>query len=293
MAAKNSLGKGLEAIFEDNIIESESGVVTLRLSEIKPNHEQPRKYFDEGALMELSESIKEHGVLQPLIVRPLLGGEYQLIAGERRYRAAMMAQVATVPVIIREFSDMEAMEVALVENLQRRDLNPIEEGEGYKALAEQFNLTQVEIAKKVGKSRSAVANSMRLCELPDEVKEQVSEGKLSMGHARALLALEEKEQICAAAMQVISKEMSVRQTEQMVSKMQKAAEEKLTPPTAAPVNSFYKELQIALENTWGRKVRISPSGENKGSITIDYLSREDLIEITERVTGQKIDTTEF
>ena len=290
-AMKNPLGKGLDAIFEDNILESDSGVVTLRLSEIKPNHEQPRKFFDEGALMELSESIREHGVLQPLIVRPLLGGEYQLIAGERRYRAAMLAQVATVPVIIREFSDMQAMEVALVENLQRRDLNPIEEGEGYKALAEQFSLTQAEIAKKVGKSRSAVANAMRLTELPDEVKAEVSSGALSMGHARALLSLEEKELIIKAADEVISKELSVRQTEQMVSKMQNVAQEKKVK--AQVVNSFYKELQIALENTWGRKVRISPSGENKGSITVDYLSREDLIEITERITGKKIDTTEF
>lgn len=290
-AMKNPLGKGLDAIFEDNILENDSGVVTLRLSEIKPNHEQPRKFFDEGALMELSESIREHGVLQPLIVRPLLGGEYQLIAGERRYRAAMLAQVATVPVIIREFSDMQAMEVALVENLQRRDLNPIEEGEGYKALAEQFSLTQAEIAKKVGKSRSAVANAMRLTELPDEVKAEVSSGALSMGHARALLSLEEKELIIKAADEVISKELSVRQTEQMVSKMQSTAQEKKVK--AQVVNSFYKELQIALESTWGRKVRISPSGEDKGSITVDYLSREDLIEITERITGKKIDTTEF
>ena len=290
-AMKNPLGKGLDAIFEDNILEGDSGVVTLRLSEIKPNHEQPRKYFDEGALMELSESIREHGVLQPLIVRPLLGGEYQLIAGERRYRAAMLAQVATVPVIIREVSDMQAMEVALVENLQRRDLNPIEEGEGYKALAEQFSLTQAEIAKKVGKSRSAVANAMRLTELPDEVKEEVSSGSLSMGHARALLSLEESELIVKAASEVISKELSVRQTEQMVSKMQNTAQnKKIDKPI---VNSFYRELQIALENTWGRKVRISPSGEDKGSITVDYLSREDLVEITERITGKKIDTTEF
>lgn len=289
-AVKGGLGKGLDALFQDNIMESDSGVVTLRLSEIKPNHEQPRKYFDDEALSELSESIREHGVLQPLIVRPMLGGEYQLIAGERRYRAAMLAQVSTVPVIIREYSDMEAMEVALVENLQRRDLNPVEEGEGYKALAAQFNLTQAEIAKKVGKSRSAVANAMRLSELPYEVKNLVSDGSLSMGHARALLSIEDKENICAAAIEVISKELSVRQTEQMVSRMQRTpknpAAKKLAP-------SFYKELQIALEKTWGRKVRIKPSNDDAGSITVDYLSREDLIEITERLTGSKIDSEEI
>lgn len=288
---KGGLGRGLDALFQDNIMESDSGVVTLRLSEIKPNHEQPRKYFDEGALAELADSIREHGVLQPLIVRPMLGGEYQLIAGERRYRAAMMAQVMSVPVIIREFSDMEAMEVALVENLQRRDLNPIEEGEGYKALAQQFNLTQTEIAQKVGKSRSAVANAMRLVELPDEVKEAVSDNLLSMGHARALLSLQETEQICAAAKQVIKNSMSVRQTEQMVAKMQRTP--KASTKKSARPNSFYKELEIALENTWGRKVRITPTGENVGSITVDYLSREDLIEITQRLTGKKINSEEI
>lgn len=291
MAAKiGGLGKGLDALFQDNIMESDSGVVTLRLSEIKPNHEQPRKHFDEQALLELAESIREHGVLQPLIVRPLLGGEYQLIAGERRYRAAHIAQVAAVPVIIREFSDMEAMEVALVENLQRRDLNPVEEGEGYKALAEQFNLTQAEIAKKVGKSRSAVANSMRLIELPDDVKSAIYEGQLSMGHARALLSLQDNEQICAAAEQVISKGLSVRQTEQMVSKLQRTPK---APAAKVKAPSFYKELEIALEKTWGRKIRINPTAENAGSITVDYLSREDLIELTERLTGKKIDDSEF
>ncbi len=289
-AKKGGLGKGLDALFQDNIMESDSGVVTLRLSEIKPNHEQPRKYFEEQALLELADSIREHGVLQPLIVRPLLGGEYQLIAGERRYRAAHLAQVASVPVIIREFSDMEAMEVALVENLQRRDLNPVEEGEGYKALAEQFNLTQAEIAKKVGKSRSAVANAMRLVELPDQVKTAVSEGSISMGHARALLSLQETEQICEAANDVISKGLSVRQTEQMVARMQRTPK----APAAKPrVESFYKELEIALEKTWGRKIRITPASDHAGSLTVDYVSREDLVELTERLTGKKIDDTEF
>jgi len=287
---KGGLGKGLDALFQDNIIENESGVVTLRLSEIKPNHEQPRKHFDEQALLELADSIREHGVLQPLIVRPMLGGEYQLIAGERRYRAAMMAQVASVPVVIREFSDLEAMEVALVENLQRRDLNPVEEGEGYKALAEQFSLTQAEIAKRVGKSRSAVANAMRLVELPDEVKKAVSDGSLSMGHARALLSLQENEQICEAAQQVIAKSLSVRQTEQMVARLQRSPRVQAIKPR---VESFYKELEIALEKTWGRKVRINPASDHAGSLTVDYVSREDLIELTERLTGKKIDSDEF
>lgn len=289
-AKKGGLGRGLDALFQDNSMEADSGVVTLRLSEIKPNHEQPRKFFDDEALSELAASIREHGVLQPLIVRPLLGGEYQLIAGERRYRAAMLAQVPTVPVVIREYSDMEAMEVALVENLQRRDLNPLEEGAGYKALAEQFSMTQAEIAKRVGKSRPAVANAMRLCELPQEVKDAVSSGVLSMGHARALLSLEEDEKICQAARRVAERGLSVRQTEQMVARLLK---EKSRPKKEVRVDSFYKELELALEKTWGRKVRISPSGENVGSLTVDYLNREDLIELTERLTGKKIDETEY
>ena len=289
-AKKGGLGRGLDALFQDNSMEADSGVVTLRLSEIKPNHEQPRKFFDDEALSELAASIREHGVLQPLIVRPLLGGEYQLIAGERRYRAAMLAQVPTVPVVIREYSDMEAMEVALVENLQRRDLNPLEEGAGYKALAEQFSMTQAEIAKRVGKSRPAVANAMRLCELPQEVKDAVSSGILSMGHARALLSLEEDEKICQAARRVAERGLSVRQTEQMVSRLLK---DKARPKKEVRVDSFYKELELALEKTWGRKVRISPSGENVGSLTVDYLNREDLIELTERLTGKKIDETEY
>lgn len=287
---KGGLGKGLDALFQDNIVENDSGVVTLRLSEIKPNHEQPRKHFDEQGLIELADSIREHGVLQPLIVRPMLGGEYQLIAGERRYRAAMMAQVPSVPVIIREFSDMEAMEVALVENLQRRDLNPVEEGEGYKALAEQFSLTQAEIAKRVGKSRSAVANAMRLVELPETVKLAVSQGELSMGHARALLSLSESQQICTAAAEVIAKGLSVRQTEQMAAKLSRSPRPKNVRPR---VDSFYKELEIALEKTWGRKIRISPASDHAGSITVDYVSREDLIELTERLTGKKINTEEI
>ncbi len=288
---KGGLGRGLDALFQDNIMESDGGVVTLRLSEIKTNAEQPRKYFDDAAIAELADSIKEHGVLQPLIVRPMLGGEYQLIAGERRYRAAMLAQVASVPVIIREYSDLEAMEVALVENLQRRDLNPIEEGEGYKALAQQFNLTQTEIAQKVSKSRSAVANAMRLVELPEEVKEAVSDGVLSMGHARALLSLRDDDKICDAAKRVLKESLSVRQTEQLVARLQRTPKATLNKKGRA--DSFYKELEIALEKTWGRKVRINPTGDNVGTLSVDYLSREDLIELTEKLIGKRIDTQEI
>ncbi len=286
---KGGLGKGLDALFQDNAIESESGVVTLSLSEIKPNKDQPRKNFDEAALLELSESIKEHGVLQPLIVRPLLSGQYQLVAGERRYRASMLAEISSVPVIIKDLTDREVMEIALIENLQRKDLDPIEEAEGYKALAEQFNLTQNEIAERVKKSRPAVANAMRLTALPKEVKKMVSQNEISMGHARALLPLEKEEDIISVAQKVKAQNLSVRQTEALVASLLKQPKEK----KIKRVDSFYKELEIALENTWGRKIKITPSGNDSGSFTVQYLSREDLIELTEKLTGAKIDATEI
>ena len=286
---KGGLGKGLDALFQDNAIESESGVVTLSLSEIKPNKDQPRKNFDEAALLELSESIKEHGVLQPLIVRPLLSGQYQLVAGERRYRASMLAEISSVPVIIKDLTDREVMEIALIENLQRKDLDPIEEAEGYKALAEQFNLTQNEIAERVKKSRPAVANAMRLTALPEEVKKMVSQNEISMGHARALLPLEKEEDIISVAQKVKAQNLSVRQTEALVASLLKQPKEK----KIKRVDSFYKELEIALENTWGRKIKITPSGNDSGSFTVQYLSREDLIELTEKLTGAKIDATEI
>lgn len=286
---KGGLGKGLDALFQDNAIEGESGVVTLSLSEIQPNKEQPRKNFDEAALLELSESIKEHGVLQPLIVRPLLSGQYQLVAGERRYRASMLAEISSVPVIIKDLTDREVMEIALIENLQRKDLDPIEEAEGYKALAEQFNLTQNEIAERVKKSRPAVANAMRLTALPEEVKKMVSQNEISMGHARALLPLEKEEDIIYVAQKVKAQSLSVRQTEALVASLLKEPKEK----KIKRVDSFYKELEIALENTWGRKIKITPSGKDSGSFTVQYLSREDLIELTEKLTGAKIDATEI
>ncbi len=286
---KGGLGKGLDALFQDNAIESESGVVTLSLSEIQPNKDQPRKNFDEAALLELSESIKEHGVLQPLIVRPLLSGQYQLVAGERRYRASMLAEISSVPVIIKDLTDREVMEIALIENLQRKDLDPIEEAEGYKALSEQFNLTQNEIAERVKKSRPAVANAMRLTTLPEQVKKMVSQNEISMGHARALLPLEKEEDIISVAQKVKSQNLSVRQTEALIASLLKEPKEK----KIKRVDSFYKELEIALENTWGRKIKITPSGKDSGSFTVQYLSREDLIELTEKLTGAKIDATEI
>ena len=201
-AKKGGLGKGLDALFMDNETVDSGGVVTLRLSQIEPNRDQPRKIFSEEALNELADSIREHGVLQPLLVRPLPGGSYQLVAGERRWRASRMAGLQEVPVVIREMDEEQAMEIALIENLQREDLNAIEEATGYKQLMERYGMTQEQVAKRVGKSRPAIANALRLLNLPQKVMDMVGEGEVSPGHARALLAFDDQDRIVEIAQKV-------------------------------------------------------------------------------------------
>ena len=231
MAKKTGgLGKGLGAIFIENDTEDRNATVTLKISEIEPNRSQPRKDFDEKALTELAESIKEHGLIQPILVRPLIGGGYQIVAGERRYRACRMAGLTEVPVTIRELTDEETMELALIENLQRENLNPLEEALGYKSLMEEYSFSQEQVAKAVGKSRSAVANTLRLLNLPEDVTELVKEGKLSAGHARALLAFDDEALMIKTAKSVVDEDLSVRQVEKLAKK--KPAPPKL--PKAEP-----------------------------------------------------------
>ena len=194
MARKSGLGKGLDALFVDNSTDHANGVVTLRISEIEPNKNQPRKDFDENALAQLADSIAEHGVLQPLLVRPMTNGGYQLVAGERRWRASKMAGLSEVPVVVQEMTDTEAMEIGLIENLQREDLNPIEEALGYRELIDAHQMTQDMVAQRVGKSRPVVANALRLLNLPDGVVKMVRSGALSAGHARALLSIDDPEE---------------------------------------------------------------------------------------------------
>ena len=228
-ARRSGLGKGLDALFMDNDT-NDTGVVTLRLSQIEPNREQPRKVFNEEALNELADSIREHGVLQPLLVRPLPGGVYQLVAGERRWRASRMAGLQEVPVVIREMDEEQAMEIALIENLQREDLNAIEEASGYKLLMERYNMTQEQVAKRVGKSRPAIANALRLLNLPEPVLEMVEEGEVSPGHARALLSFDDPQRMMDVAQKVRTGKYSVRDIERMSKeqeeKEKKSAEEK-------------------------------------------------------------------
>lgn len=287
MAAKNKggLGKGLDALFMDNSMEEAAkSAVKLKLNEIEPNREQPRKSFDEEALEELANSISTHGVIQPLLVRPLADGGYQLIAGERRWRAARMAGLTEVPVVIREMSDSEAMELALVENLQREDLNPIEEAQGLSLLMETYGLTQEQAAKRVGKSRPAVANAMRLLALPQDVLALVERGELSAGHARTILALENAEQISALANEIIKKRLSVRETERAVKALLKGDVKR--EKRVKKRDTYYDEVELAVSQSLGRKAKVFLSNGNKGTLEIEFFGKEDLSKLVKALSEE-------
>ena len=273
MAGKiGGLGKGLDALFAQNTLEDGNATVTLPLDEIIPNRDQPRKQFDDDALADLSASIAQHGVLQPLLVRPMPDGTYQLVAGERRWRASRMAGLTEVPVVIRDMNEQEAAELALIENLQREDLNPMEEAIGYRTLMDNYGMTQEQAAQVVNKSRPAVANALRLLQLPEPVAELVSAGKLSAGHARAVLAFEGDDARIAAAKQAVDKGLSVRELEKM------ANSAKRTPRTpAAPKrrDSFYDEVELALRESLGRQVKVTASAKG-GVLQVEFFDPEDL-----------------
>ena len=266
-------GMGLDRIFQEN--ESESGgVLTLKIDEIEPNRDQPRTEFEEEALLNLSESIRENGVLQPILVRPIFGGGYQIVAGERRYRASLMAGLTEIPAIIRDLDDKKTMELALIENLQRENLNPVEEALGYRTLMDTYNMTQEEVASSVGKSRPAVANALRILKLPEYVLALVSEGKLSAGHARALAAIDDPEKICALAEEIAEKGLSVRFAEQ-AAKPEK--EKKIREKNQTPKPNYYKEVEIALTESLGRKISVSKAKKGKGgALTIEFYSDDEL-----------------
>lgn len=275
MAKKQSgLGKGLGALMLENSIDDSVKTNTLPLNEIVPNRDQPRKTFDESALEELAQSIEQHGILQPLLVRPMPAGNYQLVAGERRWRAARMCRLEEVPVVIKELTDNEAMELAIIENLQREDLNPIEEAEGLQALAERCGYTQEEIAAAVGKSRPAIANSLRLLRLPEEVRDMTKNGDISAGHARALLAFDNPAMMLEAAKRIVSLKLTVRDVEKMAKKPRKTT----ARTRDARRDSFFNEVELSLSETLGRKVKVVNSG-NKGTLQIEFYSQEDLKDI--------------
>lgn len=284
-AKKGGLGKGLDALFIDNET-VDTGVVTLRLSEIEPNKEQPRKVFSEEALNELADSIKEHGVLQPLLVRPLPTGGYQLVAGERRWRASRMAGLQEVPVVIRDMDEEQAMEIALIENLQREDLNAIEEASGYKLLMERYGMTQEQVAKRVGKSRPAIANALRLLHLPQTVITMVEEGEVSPGHARALLAFEDEDKLLSVAQKVKTGKYSVRDIEKMSKEKTEQKEKDSAEPQQeswGTEETFFTEMELALSNELGRKVKIV-HGAGSGFVQIQFYSEEDLRQLAEKIS---------
>ena len=281
-AKKGGLGRGLDALFADNAVEEQGKVVTLRISEIEPNRDQPRKTFDEAALADLADSIAQHGVLQPLLVRPLARGGYQLVAGERRWRASRLAGLTEVPVVVREMSDQEAAELALIENLQRQDLNPMEEALGYRTLMEQYGMTQEDAARAVGKSRPAVANALRLLNLPTEIAEMVSSGQLSAGHARAILSFETLSAQAEAAQAAIKQDLSVRALE----KMAKASRSSRPERTVRRRDSLYDEVELILTEQLGRKVRVVDKGEN-GVLQLEFYSKDDLKALANTLVPQE------
>lgn len=286
MARKSGLGKGLDALFVDNSTDHANGVVTLRISEIEPNKNQPRKDFDENALAQLADSIAEHGVLQPLLVRPMTNGGYQLVAGERRWRASKMAGLSEVPVVVQEMTDTEAMEIGLIENLQREDLNPIEEALGYRELIDSHQMTQDMVAQRVGKSRPVIANALRLLNLPDGVVKMVRNGALSAGHARALLSIDDSEEQSAMAKKAADGLLTVRDIEKFGKKKHQPAKTTKTGKTTSK-DSFYDEMEIALKQELGKRVKITMNG-NKGKLEIEFYSKEELSELAESLTRHQV-----
>ena len=272
MAKSMGLGKGLGALLGDDFSAADTVTSSLPISQIEPFSGQPRKHFDPEALAELADSIREHGVIQPLTVRKLGSGYYQIIAGERRWRAAKQAGLKEIPVVIIEADDHKAMELAMIENLQREDLNPMEEAQGFQTLMEQYNMTQEQVAQRLGKSRSAVANTLRLLGLSAPVRRLLEENKLSAGHARALLALEGRVQ-AQAAQTVVDQALSVRQTEQLVKRLQSEKPEQ--PRSPSPAVNYVAEAERDLSNRLGRACHIA-HGKKKGKVEITYYGVDDL-----------------
>lgn len=287
---KNSgLGRGLDAIFLENTLEKEeenkeNQISLLKISLVDPKSDQPRKNFDKNALEELAESIAQNGLLQPILVREYGMGRYQIIAGERRFRASKIAGLTEIPAIVLDKDDRKAAEIALIENIQRENLNPIEEAMAFRALAEEYQLTQEELSMKVGKSRSAIANSTRLLDLPDEVLALVASGELSAGHGRTLLGLKSREAMLPLAESVIVNDLSVRQLEEAVKRANKTKRvEKEEEPL--PLVDYFRELEVRLQTHLSRKVKIEEKGRKK-TLTLYYEDNEDLDELLLSLCGK-------
>lgn len=277
-----ALGAGLDAVFADNALDS-SEVTTLRVTEIEPNKSQPRKSFDENSIRELADSIKEHGLIQPIIVRPTGNGlTYQIVAGERRWRACRILKMNDIPVIIKELSDVEVAQISIIENIQRSDLNPVEEAYAYRELMDKYEMTQEKLSEAVGKSRSYIANALRLISLPANALNALCEGNITVGHAKALLSLEEDELIEDTLENVLKDDLNVRQTEKLLKALKNGEKkEKEKSVLENVVSNHYSEVEIQMRESIGRKVSIKGSAEWKGSLTIEFYDKEDLNNIAE------------
>ena len=290
MAIKKGLGKGLDSMIPEKKTKAEinadadNSLVEVKISEIDPNIGQPRKKFDEDELLELAESIKIHGVIQPIIVTKR-GKRYEIIAGERRWRASKLAGLTKIPAVIREYTDKEIMEVSLIENIQRQDLNPIEEAVAFKNLIDEYKMKQDDLAERVSKSRSAITNALRLLKLDDKVKAMLAEGLISTGHARALLAVEDKNKQQILATRIFDEKLSVRETEKLVKQILENKESKKEKKSSEKL--IYKKLEDSLKSIIGSKVSIKSKDNGKGKIEIDYYSIEELDRITELLSNIK------
>ena len=290
MAMKKGLGKGLDSMIPEKKTKAEmkeaqdKSLVEIKISEIDPNMGQPRKKFDEDELLELAESIKIHGVIQPIILTKR-GKRYEIIAGERRWRASKLAGLVKIPAVIREYTDKEIMEVSLIENIQRQDLNPIEEATAFKNLIDEYKMKQDDLAERVSKSRSAITNALRLLKLDDKVKAMLAEGLISTGHARALLAVEDKNKQQMLATKIFDEKLSVRETEKLVKQIPENKEPKKEEKSSEKL--IYKKLEDSLKSIIGSKVSIKGRNNGKGKIEIDYYSIEELDRITELLSTIK------
>ena len=290
MAIKKGLGKGLDSMIPEKKTKAEikadadNSLVEVKISEIDPNIGQPRKKFDEDELLELAESIKIHGVIQPIIVTKR-GKRYEIIAGERRWRASKLAGLTKIPAVIREYTDKEIMEVSLIENIQRQDLNPIEEAVAFKNLIDEYKMKQDDLAERVSKSRSAITNALRLLKLDGKVKAMLAEGLISTGHARALLAVEDKNKQQILATRIFDEKLSVRETEKLVKQILENKESKKEKKSSEKL--IYKKLEDSLKSIIGSKVSIKSKDNGKGKIEIDYYSIEELDRITELLSNIK------
>ena len=290
MARRSSgLGRGLDAIFLDNTIaestDKEKSVSTLKISLIDPKSDQPRKYFDKDALEELAASIVENGLLQPILVREYGEGRYQIIAGERRFRASKLAGLTEIPAIILDRDNKAVAQIALIENIQREDLNPIEEAMAYKSLKEEYGMTQEELSDKIGKSRSAVANALRLLDLPEAILTMVATKELSAGHARTLLGVKDVEDMILLAQFALEQDLSVRQLEEQVKKINKKKPAEEEVEEAVPFVDYFREMELKIQRQLGRKVKIEDKGKKK-TLTLYYEDNEDLDELLKSICGK-------